>query len=76
MSEVRQLGSSEPMTFATFQALELFRLLTILRIFDNFSTNLPPPPSTPSYSTAIWVALADESVDELVLSIKVSGAAI
>ena len=36
---------------------------------------LPPPsPSTPLYSTTIWAALVDESVDELVLSIKVSGA--
>ena len=50
--------------------------LTILRLFDDFSTDLPPPPSTPSYSTAIWVALVDESVDELVLSIEVSGTTI
>ena len=27
--EVRKLGSSKPMTFATFQALEVFRLLII-----------------------------------------------
>ena len=63
------------MTFVNFQALEVFRLLTILRLFDDFSTNLPPPPpaSTPSYSTTIWAALNDESVDELVLSVEVSG---
>ena len=36
----------------------------------------PPPSSTPSYSTTIWVMPVDESVDELVLSIEVSGAAI
>ena len=45
--------------------------------FDDFWTDMPPPPSsTPSYSTRIWAALVDESVDELVLSIEVSGAAI
>ena len=32
------------------------------------------PSSTPSYSTTIEVALVDESVDELILSIEVSGA--
>ena len=36
----------------------------------------PPPSSTPSYSTTIWAALADESVDDLVLSLEVDGAAI
>ena len=51
--------SSEPMAFATFQAFEVFRL------FDNSLTHLPLPPSTPSYLTAVWFALVDESVDEL-----------
>ena len=61
------------MIFANFQAFEVFQLLTILRLFDNFLIDLPPPPppvSTPSNSTTIWDALADESVDELVLSIE------
>ena len=64
------------MTFVTFQPLKVFQLLTILRLSDDFSTNLPLLPSTPSYSTAIWVALANESVYELVLSIEVNGGAI
>ena len=58
----------------TFQAFEVFRLLAILRLFDDFSTDLPTAPlpaSTPSNSTTIWAALDDESVDELVLSIEV-----
>ena len=41
--------------------------------FDDISTDLPPA-STSSCSNAIWVALVDESVDELVLNIEVSGA--
>ena len=50
----------------------------IFRLFDDFSTDLlpPPPASIPSNSTTIWAALAEESVDELILSIKVSGAVI
>ena len=52
------------MTFAIFQVFEFFRL------FDDFSTDLPPPPSISSYLTVIRVALVDESIDELVLSIK------
>ena len=56
--------SSKSMAFATFQAFEVFRL------FDDSSTHLPLPPSTPSYSTAIWVALVHEFVDELILSIE------
>ena len=49
--------------------------MTILRLFDDFLTDLPtapPPASTPSNSTTIWAALVDESVDELVLSLEVS----
>ena len=30
VSEVKKLGSTEPMTFVTFQAFEVFQLLTIL----------------------------------------------
>ena len=41
--------------------------------YDDISTYLPPA-STSSCLTAIWVALVNESVDELVLSIEVSGA--
>ena len=47
--------------------------LTILQPFDDFSTNLPSP-STSLYLTALWVVLVDKSVNELVLSIEVSGA--
>ena len=75
MTEDRCFGkpSSEPMTFATFQAFEVFLdFLTILRLFDDFLTDLPPP-STSSYLTALWVALVDDSIDELVLSIEVRG---
>ena len=46
--------------------------MTIFRLFNDFLTNLPPP-SISSYLTAFWVTLVDESVDELVLSIEVSG---
>ena len=71
VSEVRKLDSSKPIAFADF--LGLWGFLT----FDDFWTDLPPPLSLiPSYSTTIWAALVDESVDELVLSIEVSGAAI
>ena len=41
--------------------------------FDDILTDMPPA-STSSCSTAIWIMLVDMSVDELVLSIKVSGA--
>ena len=45
-----------------------------------FLANLPPAPplpsSTSSYLTTTLAALVDEPVDELVLSIEVSGAAI
>ena len=66
------------MAFADFQAFEVFRLLTILRLFDDFLTDWPSPPlsSTPSCSTTIGAARVDESVDELVQSIGVSGAVI
>ena len=47
--------------------------LTIIQLFDIFLTDLPLPPSTSSYLTIIRVALVDESVDKLVLSIIVSG---
>ena len=67
---------SEPMTLATFEAFEVFLdFLTILQLFDNFSTGLssaPLPVSTPSNLSIIWVALVDKSVNELVLSIEVS----
>ena len=78
MSEVRKLGSSKSMNFATFQSFEVFRLLTILSLFDDFLTNWPPPPpsSTPSCSTTTGAARVDEFVDELVQSIGVSGAVI
>ena len=69
MSEVKKLGSSKPRAFAGFSGF------WNISAFDNFSTDLPltPPASTPSYSTTIWAALNDESVDKRVLSIKVSG---
>ena len=64
------------MTFATLQAFEVFRLLTILRLLDDFLTDLPTapllPPSTSSYLTITLAALVDESVDALVLSLEVS----
>ena len=68
LTEDRCFGEcfSEPMTFAIFQAFEVFQLLTILRLFDNFSTDLPPPPSSPLYLTKTWAALVDESVHKLV----------
>ena len=47
------------MAFATFQAFQVFRL------FDDFLTHLLLSPSTPLYFSAIWVALVDESIDEL-----------
>ena len=61
LTEDRYFGKrfSKPMAFTTFQAFEIFRL------FDDFSTHLPLPPSTPSYSTADWFLLVDKSVDEL-----------
>ena len=75
VSKVRKLASSKPMAFADFSGLEVFRLLMILWLFDNFLTNLllPPLPSILSYLTAILVALDDESVNQLALSIEVSG---
>ena len=47
VSEVRKLGSSEPMTFAIFQAFEVIRLFTIFRLFDNFLTDLLIAPLLP-----------------------------
>ena len=41
-------------------------------LFDDFLTDLPT--SSPHHLTALWFALVDESVNELVLSIEVSGA--
>ena len=64
------------MAFANFSELRGFLdFLTILQFFDDFLTDLPPP-STLSYLTILWVMLVDDSVDELVLSIEVRGAAI
>ena len=81
MSKVRKVGSSKPMTFATFQAFEIFRLLTILRLFDDLdesttiSSALPPPPTTSSFS-ALNAFGADNPDDPVVFNIEVSGAAI
>ena len=60
------------MAFANLS--DLWGFLGFLMIFplcDNFSTNFPAPPSTSSYSTAICVALVDESNNKLVLNIEV-----
>ena len=70
MLEIRKLDFSKPLTFAIFYGFEDFQL------FDNFLTVLLTPLSILLYLTAIWVALANESINELVLSIKVSGVAI
>ena len=55
--------------------MQLFRLLRFFGLFDDFLTNVPIP-STSSYSTVIWVIIVDESIDELVLNIEVSGTSI
>ena len=76
--EVRKLGFSKLIAFANFLGFEVFRILTIFRLFDNFLTNLllTPPPLAISYPTIIWVALFNESIDEFILSIEVSSVAI
>ena len=80
MTEDRCFGkrSPEPMTFATLQIFEVFRLLTILRLFDDLdesttvSSALPSPPTTSSVSSS----LGAKSDDPVVFNIEVSGAAI
>ena len=73
----RRIGASVNVSLNRWP-LQIFQIFEVFWTFDDFSTNLPPPPlpSTPSYSTTIWAALVDDSVNELVLSIEVSGAAI
>ena len=66
------------MTFVTFQALEVFQLLTILRLSDDLdesttvSLALPPPLTTSSVPSS----LGAKSDDPVVFNIEVSGAAI
>ena len=75
MSEVRKLGSSEAMTFATVQAFEVFRLFDDLDASTTVSSALPPPPTTSSFS-ALNAFGADNPDDPVVFNIEVSGAAI
>ena len=71
-------GSSKPMIFASFQAFEVFQLLTILRLFDNLdkcttiSSALLPPPTTSSVPSF----LGAKSDDPVIFNIEVSGTAI
>ena len=47
--------------------LQIFQAFDVFWTFDDFLTDLSPSPpsaSTPSYSTTIWAALVDESIDE------------
>ena len=61
-----------------FQAFEVFRLLTIPRLFDDLdesttvSSALPPPPTTSSVPSS----LGAKSDDPVVFNIEVSDAAI
>ena len=83
LTEDRCFGkrSSEPMTFATLQAFEVFRLLTIHRLFDNLdesttiSSALPPSPTT-SLFLALNAFGANNLDDPIVFNIEVSDAAI
>ena len=80
LTEDRCFGkrSSEPMIFATFQAFEVFRLLTILRLFDDLdesttvSSALPPPLTT----SLVPSSLGAKSDNPVVFNIEVSGVAI
>ena len=78
VSEVGKVGSSEPMIFATFQAFEVFRLLTILQFFDDLdefttvSSALPLFQRTPSVPSS----LGAKSDDPVVFNNEISGAAI
>ena len=80
LTEDRCFGkrSSELMIFATFQAFEVFRLLTIPRLFDDLdksttvSSALPPLPTTSSVPSS----LGAKSDDPVVFNIEISSAAI
>ena len=78
MFEVKKVGSSKPMTFVTFQAFEVFRLLTILWLFDNLdesttvSSALPLSPTISSVPSSLGV----KSDDPIVFNNEVSGIAI
>ena len=80
LTEDRCFGkrSSKLMIFANFQAFEVFRLLTILRLFDDLdesttvSSTLPPPPTTLLIPSSLGVKFDDL----IVFNIEVSDVAI
>ena len=78
VSEVKKVGSSKPMTFATFQTFEVIRLLTILGFFDDLdkSTTVLSALPLPSTTSLVSSSLGAKSNDPVILNNEINGAAI